>query len=592
MELPYIPSDVPFTGEQKAWFAGFLAGLNSRMAMPAGFDGQQAAALAGTGQQALGAAGLLIVYGTQTGNAEMVAEQAKDSAAELGLQAVLADMSDVTAAQVAAAGRLLVVVSTYGEGDMPDNAEDLWEALAADDAPRLEGLSYAVFGLGDSAYDGFCQAAKNFDGRLAELGAERVVERAECDVDFQKPADTWLPRALQALAAASTTAVAVPAEQPAATPTAGKPKYGRKNPYPATLLANTVLSGPASSKEVRHLVISLGDSGLEYAPGDGISIVPVNDDTLVNRLLNRIGASGEELITDRKTQRTLREALTSHYEISTPSKYLIDYVASRTGDAELTHSAMDPEALDAWPGPDVLDVLNVDPALTLTPEELIGELRPLTPRVYSISSSPRAHNGTVHITMATVRYTSDDRERGGVCSTYLADRRGEGDEVQVYITPNKSFRLPGDDAPVIMIGPGTGVAPFRSFLHERSARGARGENWLFFGDQHRESDFLYSAELEQFITDGLLTRLDLAFSRDQEHKIYVQDRMREHGEELYRWLERGAHVYVCGDATRMAHDVDVALQEIVAQHGDLDPDKAGLYVSDLKKDKRYSRDVY
>ena len=590
MELPYIPGDIPFTGDQKAWFAGFLAGLNSRMAMPVG---AAAAGGAGAPGQAVTAPGLLIAFGTQTGNAELIADQAKDACAGVGLTSRVADMGDLTIADLAGAGRLLIVVSTYGEGDMPDNAEDLWQQLASPDAPSLEGLSYTVCGLGDTAYDGFCQAAKNFDARLAELGATRVADRVECDVDFQRPADAWLPGALQSLAEAATEATAVVAATDA--PADSAPKWGRKNPYPATILANSILSGPTSAKEVRHVVISLGDSGIEYAPGDGISIVPVNDDALVDRLLARIGATGDEMVTDRKSECTLREALTHRYEISTPSKYLVDYVADRTGDAELTHLSAtgDPEALEAWLwGKDVLDVLDVDPDLTVTPEELIAELRPLTPRVYSISSSQAAHNGTVHITMAAVRYASGNRERGGVCSTYLADRRPEGEQVQVFITPNKAFRLPDDDAPVIMVGPGTGIAPFRSFLHERAVRRAAGENWLFFGDQHRDSDFLYQAELEQFQSEGLLTRLDLAFSRDQEHKVYVQDRMREHGEQLYRWLERGAHLYVCGDASRMAHDVDVALQEIVAKQGGMDSEKAGLYVEGLKKDKRYLRDVY
>ncbi|WP_440712257.1 sulfite reductase subunit alpha [Gordonia sp. FQ] len=598
MELPYIPSDIPFTGEQKAWFAGFMSGLHTRMAMPTGVAD---AALAGTATSTLAPAGgpgpLLIAYGTQTGNAEMIAEQAGEAAASLGFRVRVADMGDLTAADIAASGKLLAVVSTYGEGDMPDAAEDLWGALAEAGAPRLEGLRYAVCGLGDSIYDGFCQAAKNLDGRLAELGAQRLVDRVECDVDFQRPADAWLPGALQALADAPATALSATAPSPSpSSKDPGEVAWGRKRPYPATILANSILSGPTSGKEVRHVVISLGDSGIEYQAGDGLSVVPVNDETLVAALLSRIGATGDEVITDRKTQRTLRDALTHHYEISTPSKYLVDYVASRTGDDELTHLSVtgDTDALDAWLwGRDVLDVLNVDPSLTLTPEELIGELRPLAPRVYSISSSPAAHPGTVHLTMATVRYTSENRERGGVCSTFLADRRATGEQVHVYITPNKAFRLPEDDAaPVIMVGPGTGIAPFRSFLHERAARGAVGENWLFFGDQHRDADFLYEAELEQFRADGGLTRLDLAFSRDQAHKVYVQDRMRERGGELYRWLERGAYLYVCGDASRMAHDVDVALTEIVARHGGMDAEKAGLYVGELKKDKRYCRDVY
>ncbi|GED97435.1 sulfite reductase subunit alpha [Gordonia crocea] len=623
MELPYYPSDTPFNGEQKAWLAGFLAGLNTRLAMPAGAavptagavggpvatlerpaDGTAAEPAAAEAAAPAGPGSLLIIYGTQSGNAEWIADQAKDAATELGFDVTLADMGEATLEQVAGATKLLAVVSTYGEGEMPDDAEDLWSEIAGPEAPRMEGVSFAVCGLGDTIYDGFCQAAKNLDARLAALGATRVVDRAECDIDFQPAADAWMPGALDALlaagsapAAAPVAPVAEPAAEPVAEP-AAEPvaeAWGRKNPYPATIIENTVLSGPASAKEVRHFVVSLGDSGIEYEPGDGLSVHAVNDAALVELVLARLGATGDELITDRKTERTLRDALTNHYELATPSKYLVDYIASRSGDAELTHLSAtgDHEALDAWLwGRDVLDLLNVDPTLTITPEELVNELRPLAPRVYSISSSPRAHAGTVHLTVAAVRYRSLDRDRGGVCSTFLADRCGDGAPISVYITPNRSFRLPDDDAPVIMIGPGTGVAPFRSFLHERAARGATGENWLFFGDQHRESDYLYAEELARFTDDGLLTRLDLAFSRDQEHKIYVQDRMAENGAEFYDWLERGASVFVCGDATRMAHDVDTALHEIVAKQGGLDADGAAHYVDQLKQQKRYLRDVY
>ncbi|WP_238423187.1 sulfite reductase subunit alpha [Gordonia sp. 'Campus'] len=371
--------------------------------------------------------------------------------------------------------------------------------------------------------------------------------------------------------------------------------WNRRNPYPATILTNEVLSGPGSAKEVRHIEIDLGDSGITYEVGDGIGIAPLNDPDLVDLLLDRLGAVGDEIIADRKATYTLREALTRRYEIATPSKYLAKVVADRTGDPELTRlvEAGDALALDAWlSGRDVLDLLNIDPALTLTAEELLEELSPLAHREYSISSSPRVHGGTVHITMATVRYTLDGRSRGGVCSTHLADRCAPGDTVSVFITPNKNFRLPADDAPAIMIGPGTGVAPFRAFLHERAAAGATGANWLFFGDQHRACDHLYARELEQFITDGTLDRLDLAFSRDQDHKVYVQDRMREHGAELFSWLEAGARVYVCGDATTMADDVDAALHEIIGECGRMGPDAARDYVDQLRSDNRYLRDVY
>ncbi|ROZ88910.1 sulfite reductase subunit alpha [Gordonia sp. OPL2] len=608
MQLPYIPADVPFTGDQKAWLAGFLAGLNTRIAMPTG-SAAHAGGTAAVDAAAPGRIPLQIVYGSQTGTAEWLSEQAEAAAREHGFEPVRCDLDALDITALSAARRLLVITSTYGEGDMPDNAELFWQSLAAPDAPRLDGLYFGVLALGDSIYDGFCQAGKNIDARLAELGGTRVVDRVDCDVDFEDPATDWMARAVPALAAVDAGAVdAAPPSgsapgtttAPTTTTTAGpdtpaRSAWTRKNPYPATVVANTLLSAPTSDKEVRHLEISLGDSGIDYQPGDGISISPVNDAELVDRIITRLGASPDTVIADRKTERTLREALTHHYEISTPSKYLLDYIAQRSQDAELTHltSTGDREALDAWMwGKDVLDLLDVDPTLTISPDELIAELRPLQHRVYSISSSPLAHAGTVHITMATVRYRSGDRQRGGVCSTFLADRRPEGTQVGMFISPNNSFRLPSDDTKAIMIGPGTGIAPFRSFLHERAARGARGGNWLFFGDQRRDHDYIYADEIDGFVTDGLLDRLDLAFSRDQEHKIYVQDRMREQGADLFRWLSDGAHIYVCGDATRMARDVDTALREVVAEHGGLTDDEAQDYIDDLKRAKRYLRDVY
>ncbi|PKZ66718.1 sulfite reductase subunit alpha [Gordonia terrae] len=371
--------------------------------------------------------------------------------------------------------------------------------------------------------------------------------------------------------------------------------WNRRNPYPATVVTNELLSGPGSAKEVRHLELDLGDSGISYEPGDGIGIAPANDPELVDLLLNRLGAAGDEIIADRKATYTLREALTSRYEISAPSKYLVRAVADRTGHPELSRllDAGDPQALDAWlHGLDVLDLLDLDPTFAPTPEELLEELSPLAHREYSISSSPRVHGDTVHITMATVRYTVADRDRGGVCSTHLADRCAPGDTVPVFVSPNKKFRLPADDVAAVMIGPGTGIAPFRAFLHERAATGATGSNWLFFGDQHRAHDHLYAEELDRLAAGGVLDRLDLAFSRDQEHKVYVQDRMREHGAELFAWLEAGAHLYVCGDAATMADDVDAALHEIVAEHGGLDADQAAGYVDGLRSENRYLRDVY
>ena len=361
------------------------------------------------------------------------------------------------------------------------------------------------------------------------------------------------------------------------------------------MLSNRLLSGPDSAKEVRHFTIGLGDSGITYEAGDGFGIKPVNDAALVSAVIARLGVPPDVPVHTKLGEITLTQALTTDYEIGIPSMDLIEAVAETAGNAELDHVLQngDRASFDAWTwGRDVADVLDLDPSLALDPAEFLGLLRPLQHRVYSISSSPTAHEGTVHLTVSTVRYRSAERDRGGVCSTYLADRVGEAQEAGVFLSANKSFRLPSDDTPIIMIGPGTGVAPFRAFLHERRARGATGKNWLFFGDQHRSSDFLYEDELVEFERDGLLTRLDVAFSRDQHEKIYVQHRMREAGAQLFDWLESGAHLYVCGDAARMAKSVDEAVHDIVAEHGGRSPDAAEDYVDELKRSKRYLRDVY
>lgn len=375
--------------------------------------------------------------------------------------------------------------------------------------------------------------------------------------------------------------------------------WGRKNPYRAAIVERTRLSGPGSNKEVHHLVLDLGDSGIEYLPGDGIGVTPVNDPTLVTAIITRLDVDPTTQVTVGRDTVDLYEALHHRVEIATVSTYFADYLAARLPSSELAAVAAsdDSAALTQWlRGKDLLDLLMIDDQLPFDVDELIAELSPLTHRTYSIASSPTEHPGTVHITMSTVRYQAGDRQRGGVCSTYLADRRtiGHPDDahIGVFVTANRSFRLPEPDTKVIMIGPGTGIAPFRSFLYERRATGATGENWLFFGDQRRDHDFLYAEELDGFVRDGLLSRLDLAFSRDQEHKVYVQDKMRDAGADLFRWLADGAVVYVCGDADQMAVDVDAALHDIVAEHGAMSADDAVAYLDDLKRTKRYLRDVY
>ncbi|MFT3688957.1 sulfite reductase subunit alpha [Paenirhodobacter sp.] len=571
MRIPYIPEDAPFSGDQRAWLAGFLAGLHSRQAMAAPTAAAPTAPV------------LHVLYGTQTGNSEMLAEDAAKAARALGMEARVQPMDAVTPEALADMHRAIFVCSTYGEGEMPDSAQLFWHALSANTAPRLERLSYAVLALGDSGYDGFCQAGKLLDTRLGQLGAHRLAPRIDCDVDYEAAAAEWIGATLP-LAGGSGT-VPAPVEP-------AKAGYGRKNPYPARLRANRLLSGAGSAKEIRHYEFDLAESGLSYEAGDALGVMPVNDPALVGAILAQVGAGPETLVAGR--DRPLGALLTDAFEIVTPSRELIAEIGARAGDDDLSHvlAGGDREALDAWLwGRDLLDLLAMLPVGGMDAGTLLGLLKPLQHRAYSISSSPRPDPASVHLTVGSVRWEAGGRRHGGVCSTFLADRAEGG--AGIFVQPNKAFRVPADDSlPMIMVGPGTGIAPFRAFLQERQARGATGRNWLFFGDQRRASDFIYEDELAQFSEAGVLSRLDLAFSRDQAEKVYVQTRMRENGKALFAWLEEGGYFYVCGDATRMARDVDEALHEIIATQAGLSPEAATEYVNGLKRDKRYLRDVY
>lgn len=572
-----IPADAPFSAAQEAWLAGFIAGV----------------AAAGRRGGAAGdapAATIDVLFGTQTGNAEFVAGDVVAGARAHGLGGRATALDAVTPEQLAAMSHVLVVVSTYGEGEMPDNAGLFWEALQSDTAPRLEGLRYAVLGLGDRGYDDFCQAAKLIDTRLEQLGAGRLHDRVDCDVDFEEPAAAWTGAVLERLVAetgasgATGASARATAEQAHARP---RSPWNKRTPYPSRLTENRLLSSPHSAKEIRHYEFDLGGSGITYEAGDALAVVPLNDETLVGDLLAHLGESGD--------QEEVAELLRTEREIRTPSKELIADLVERAPSSELAAVVAhgDRSDLDSWLwGRDVLDLLRDAGSKAPRLDELLPLLRPLQARQYSISSSPLAHPGSVHLTIASVRYGSGERTYGGVASTYLADRIGES-PAGVYLQPNASFGIPSDDgAPMIMIGPGTGIAPFRGFLHERAARGASGRNWLFFGDRHRETDFVYEDELTRLREQGVLTELDLAFSRDQADKVYVQTRMRERSRELYAWLEEGAHVYVCGDASRMAKDVEAALLGVIAGQRGRGDDDAAEYLADLRRAKRYVRDVY
>ncbi|KAA8668383.1 sulfite reductase subunit alpha [Pantoea dispersa] len=584
MKIPYIPEDAPFNGEQKYWLAGFLAGLHSRLLV---LEDKQTAPAAG----ASATTQLHILFGSQTGNAEALAQTAAKAARAKGLVPVVQALGEVDLDVFATMRHVLIVTSTYGEGEMPDNAQLFWQAISASTAPRLEQMHFAVLAIGDTGYDGFCQAGKFIDMRLEQLGAKRVVDRIDCDIDYEEPSSEWIGSAMPQFAASAGSSGTVLESAPEAPVIPGSNK---QNPYAAALVTNKRLSGEQSAKDIRHFEFDLSDSGLKYEAGDALGVIPVNDAGLVSLLLSELKADYETPVPG--FDRNLGDLLTYQFEISEPSRKLIEWVGQQTTNQELLHVLQhdDKDTLANWLwGKDTLDLLQLELKRNLSVPELVAMLRPLQHRAYSISSSSKAHPNQVHLTIASVRYHSGGRERKGVCSTYLAERVRRGEKPAIFISPNKAFRVPANNnAPLIMVGPGTGIAPFRAFLQERQATGAEGKNWLFFGDQHQEHDYIYADELAGWQQSGLLTHLDLAFSRDQEEKIYVQNRMLEKGAELYAWLQEGAYFYVCGDASRMAKDVDAALYEVVRQFGGLSSERAAAYIDQLKKDKRYLRDVY
>ena len=598
--IPYIPESAPFNAEQRAWLNGFLAGLFSQV--PAGVPAPQL-----NGVPAKAGEPLLVLFGSQTGSAEGLAKKLAKESESRGFMPKLAALNDFESAGLTTAKKAVIISSTWGDGDPPDNAVNFWNWIKADSAPRLENLNFAVLGLGDKNYSDFCGASKKFDARLEALGAKRVTPRGECDVDYEGAAKTWVDGlwdrlsergagSPQPAAAANGANGAHGVTHPAGEANgATLPAYGKSNPFPAKLIKNALLNKPGSGKEVRHYEIALNGSGLTYEAGDALGVVPVNCSALVDDVIAALKADPNENVKFGNNIMSLREALTHHLDINKPSQEMLAAVAKAAPQSELP-MLLAPEKRDdlkkwLW-GRQVIDLLGLLPS-PMSLADFVPLLKRLTPRLYSISSSPKAHPGEVHLTVGAVRYESHGRERKGVASTFLADRVGDADFVKVFVQPSHGFKPPASgETPMIMVGPGTGIAPFRAFLEERQATGANGKNWLFFGDQKRDTDFLYDELLMGWEKSGLLTRLDLAFSRDQERKIYVQDRMMENAAELWAWLEAGAHFYVCGDASRMAKDVDAALHKIVEIAGGRSAEEAKAYVAKLKSDKRYQRDVY
>ena len=566
--------------QQLAWVSGYLYGLSQAGSQPA-VTGTAATAPSGN---------LTILYGSQTGNAKGVASAIKAQAEARGLPVTLTSMADYKPKQLKKETHLLVVVSTYGEGEPPESAVDLFEQLKKGKVGKLEGLKFAVLGLGDSSYEFFCQTGKDFDSLLTKAGADRVHELASLDVDYQDAAKAWGEQALNAIAATLSAGPAGSSVASAVQQAVGHSQYSKENPFPARLSVNQKITGRDSTKDIRHIEISLEESGIRYQPGDALGIWFDNDPALVNEVLALTGLSGDEAT----ARGSLREVLSRELELTRLHGGFITGLAEISGNAALKDLAGDKAQVNALvASAQVVDVLKRFPTV-LTAEQLLGLLRPLTPRLYSIASSQSEVEEEVHLTVGVVRYPQEDGTvRSGAASSYLADRLAEDAEVRVFVEHNDNFRLPSNpDTPVIMVGPGTGIAPFRAFLQEREAQGAEGNNWLFFGNPHFTQDFLYQVEWQRYVKSGLLNKISLAFSRDQAEKVYVQHRLREAGQELYQWLEAGAHFYVCGDANQMAKDVQEALLDVIAEHGHKSREEAEEYLSELRRAKRYQRDVY
>jgi sulfite reductase (NADPH) flavoprotein alpha-component len=593
--VPHLPRTAPFAAEQiaalnavlaatspaqRSWLSGFLAGHESATAPAAAPAPAQRAKVP-----------LTILFATDSGNSEGLAGDARKAASRLGFAAEVLDMAEADPAEIARRRNLLVIASTWGEGDPPERAQRFYEALMADGAPRFEGVRFAVLALGDTAYVNFCAVGRRIDARLEALGGVRVAERVDCDVDYAKPAAAWIGGALGTLdrlaregesasagASASEAAVLGLAEFDAPASI-----YGKDNPFPARVVDAVNLNGSRSGKETVHLELSIEGSGLTWEPGDALGIQPTNDPAMVEAVLEAVGLGGND---------DLKARLERERDVTALTRPVIQAYAAATGDLRIAALLEGDGPVAFAEGRQIVDLFEAFPN-RLTAEQLVGVLRPLPPRLYSIASSPKATPDEPNLLVSAVRYRSHGRERKGVASTFVADLLRAGATVPVHVKPNKHFRLPADgDVPILMIGPGTGVAPFRAFVQEREAEGAKGKSWLFFGDRTYTHDFLYQLDWQDHMASGALTRIDVAFSRDQPEKVYVQHRLWERRSEVYAWLEEGAHLYVCGDEKQMAKDVHAMLRRIVEDRSGRDAEAAEAWLGELKRAGRYQRDVY
>nr|WP_262896014.1 assimilatory sulfite reductase (NADPH) flavoprotein subunit [Hymenobacter rubidus] len=578
--------------QQLVWLSGYFYGQASAATVP----GAQPATAASAPAPAPGEK-LTILYGSHTGNGKKVAQQAAESARQRSLSPEVFDMNDYPTRQLAQAENLLLIVSTHGEGEAPVAAEELHRFVLGPRAPKLPKLRFAVLALGDKSYLHFCQTGKDFDQRLGELGGQRLLERVDCDVDYHASAEAWISAALDKISASAPVPVAAAAARVAAVKAepAPFPAITRTNPWPARVLESIQLNGRGSTKETHHIELDLAGSGLVYAPGDALAVLPVNEDSLVEEVLRAARLSDTAPVTlGNEKSRPLANVLAKRRELTVLTRDVVERYAALTPHAELHALLADTTRLQPYLyGRDVADLLTDFPTDQLTAQVLAETLRPLPSRAYSIASSLLVHPDEVHLTVSAVRYDAHGRRKHGVCSSYLADQISVGDTARVFVETNEYFKLPTNPATdIIMVGAGTGVAPFRAFVEERVELGATGRNWLLFGNPHFTTDFLYQAEWQQHLKRGGLAKLDVAFSRDQAQKVYVQDRLLENSREVFAWLEGGAQFYVCGDKKRLGGAVQAALTEVVRREAGLSAEDAASYVRDLRKQRRYLEDVY
>lgn len=590
-----IPSDAPLAPEQAALLNAILSAADAKQA--AWFKGFIASLAATDNGFALPKiTPLTILFGSESGNAETLANRLRADATSAGFTVTVVDMADCKPASLAKAQNLLVLVSTWGEGDPPSRAEEFVDAIMGDSAPKLDGVNFSVLGLGDSSYTHFNKMGKDFNKRLEVLGGNRAYDLVECDVDFEASYKRWESAAVKKLIELAQPTPLIVSTTSAKAKEASKPLvvYSKSNPFPAQLLKRYDLNGVGSAKETIHAEISLADSGLTYEAGDALGVVPENAPDLIKEFLDAAKLDPRENVAfGDDLSIPFGKVLRKKLDLRTLNTVILKKYAKQCDHPILLKIAEDRAIAKDWIwGRDIVDLIK-EYRSTLRAGDWVRLLRPLSPRLYSIASSISAHPSEVHLTVGAVRYESNGRAKKGTCSTFIADLWREDNTAGVYFHHNKNFKLPQNtDTPIIMVGPGTGIAPFRSFIEERVATGAKGENWLFFGDRNEATDYLYKEEFEAYLKDGSLTRIDLAFSRDQEEKIYVQDRMRENGAEIWAWLDKGGYFYVCGDAMRMAKDVHKALIDIIAEHGKMDTETATKYLKQMGKNRRYGRDVY